>query len=306
MDGKTLNGKCLYTPQGAAREYAAVGCNLYRGCPYRCNYCYNRKGLAAGILGLDHAVLSNAFTDMRYRPKKYAAMTPEEYALHVLTNELARNWDYLKQTGIFMSFTTDPFCLEAFTLTSFAITIAIEMDIPVKVLTKNAELNFLMKEILLESTKDKRDKVAIGYTLTGRDREEPFASPNKMRIEAMKWMKGQGFRTFASIEPIVDFDSSYKMIERSIGCADQYLIGLMSNRGSKYPPYVREECAAFIHRVDELLETKGTASKVYWKQSMKRFMACDDLTMGIMERSSRSVNMDWCLFNQEYSLTGKN
>ena len=23
-----LNGKCLYTPGGAAREYAAVGCNF--------------------------------------------------------------------------------------------------------------------------------------------------------------------------------------------------------------------------------------------------------------------------------------
>ena len=29
MEELILNGKCLYTPGGAAREYAAVGCNGY-------------------------------------------------------------------------------------------------------------------------------------------------------------------------------------------------------------------------------------------------------------------------------------
>ena len=50
MNEKTLNGKCLYTPGGAAREYAAVGCNFYRGCPFQCSYCYNRKGIIPPVV----------------------------------------------------------------------------------------------------------------------------------------------------------------------------------------------------------------------------------------------------------------
>ena len=30
----------IYAPAGRAREYAALACNIYRGCDHRCTYCY--------------------------------------------------------------------------------------------------------------------------------------------------------------------------------------------------------------------------------------------------------------------------
>ena len=30
----------IYTPKGRAREYAALACNIYRGCDHGCTYCY--------------------------------------------------------------------------------------------------------------------------------------------------------------------------------------------------------------------------------------------------------------------------
>jgi len=30
----------IYTPKGRAREYAALACNVYRGCDHQCVYCY--------------------------------------------------------------------------------------------------------------------------------------------------------------------------------------------------------------------------------------------------------------------------
>ena len=37
--------KVIYEPKGKAREYAPLACNLYRGCPHGCRYCYGPKVL---------------------------------------------------------------------------------------------------------------------------------------------------------------------------------------------------------------------------------------------------------------------
>lgn len=133
-----LKGKCLYTPGGAAREYAAVGCNFYRGCPFQCQYCYNRKGMTASVNGLSHAVLSNDFTLEKNRPKKYRHLSPEDYALLVFKRECEKWLGHLRSTGIFFSFTTDPLHEATCRLTIDAALHAAKNDIPVKILTKNA------------------------------------------------------------------------------------------------------------------------------------------------------------------------
>ena len=32
--------KIIYKPRGAAKEYAALALNIYRGCTHGCRYCY--------------------------------------------------------------------------------------------------------------------------------------------------------------------------------------------------------------------------------------------------------------------------
>lgn len=96
-----LNGKCLYTPGGAAREYAAVGCNFYRGCPFRCSYCYNRTGLTAKVNGLPYAYLEDAFSKVSIRPKKYQDMPAADYALVVFKREVDKWLEHLLRYGIF-------------------------------------------------------------------------------------------------------------------------------------------------------------------------------------------------------------
>jgi len=144
MISKVLDGKCLYTPNGAAAEYASVGCNFYRGCPYQCEYCYNRKGRNAKVMGIDHAVLECAFTNMKYRPKKYKHLSGEEYALSVFRHEVDKDLEYLLQTGIFFSFSTDPMSDDCVNLTLQATDYAITKNVPVKILTKNADWSFLL------------------------------------------------------------------------------------------------------------------------------------------------------------------
>lgn len=297
-----INGKCLYTPRGAAREYAEVACNFYRGCPYQCKYCYNRKGITAGTLGGDNPVLMDKFTDLKYRPKRLSHLSPEQYAFHLFREEIVKYARIVKEAGIFFSFTTDPMCLECFALTWMAAEYAIGLGIPVKILTKNAHYNMVQMVLINNIPRTQRCMLSLGFTLTGRDDWEPHADSNLMRIQRMQLFHEMGFRTFASVEPVVDFNSSYSMIQQTVGFCDEFLIGLMSKRPKELTPYDKEECTCFISDVDRLLTDAASNGRlhgrvrVYWKESMRKFMAHDENAMKIIrfekwygERTTKGV-----------------
>lgn len=292
-----VNGICLYTPGGAAREYAAVGCNLYRGCPYQCSYCYNRRGLTAKVMGVDHAILEDKFTNTNNRPKCYRHLSGEEYAYFRFLQEVLKWKDLLRETGIFFSFSTDPLCDDCFNLTWRCISTAVvDYNIPVKVLTKNGWFTYHQNTEIELIPVEYRKFIAFGFTLTGRDDWEGNAPKNIDRIITMSSLHELGFKTFASIEPIVDFESSFRMIQKTLAFCDQYLIGLMSSRKANgLNPYSTEECGQFIRSVVEMC--KGV-THVYWKDSVRKFMADDSASMEIIQEGngSTSVSHDWSLF----------
>lgn len=252
---KTINGKALYTPKGAAREYAAVGCNFYTGCPHNCSYCYLKRGAPSKQLGGTEVSLKKCFKN-------------EAHAKEILEKELDANLEYLQNVGIFLSFTTDPLIKETRSMTSIAITEALIRDVPVMLLTKDA--TFINDECDFMAWMDSinfihRDKIAFGFTLTGRDDMEPGASTNDERIEAMRKMALKGFRTWASIEPIVDFKSSLSVISKSIGFCDMYKVGLMSGVRKDY--YDDEELYAFVAKLATWHDLQNT--KFYIKDSIR-------------------------------------
>lgn len=278
--------KCLYTPKGAAREYAAVGCNFYRGCPYQCQYCYNRKGLTAGVMGIDHAVLESCFVS---RPKSFQKISAENYTRDCFLEEVSHHRQYLQDMGIFFSFSTDPLSADTWKMTMDCAKNAVWYKIPVRILTKNAMYDTvtnpdqeIVRFIEQEIPEYAREMYAFGFTLTGRDDQEPNASTNTARILSMKSLHEMGFKTFASIEPIVDFDSSYRMVKETVGFCDQYMIGLMSSRGTEYPPYEQKDCVKFIQNVMKLLKKQERPAKVYWKKSIRKFVKGSRAAMNVM------------------------
>lgn len=256
MEEIIINGKALYTPKGAAREYAAVGCNFYTGCPHNCDYCYLKRGAPSKQLGGTEVQLKKCFKDVAH-------------AKAILEKELDANLDYLKKVGIFLSFTTDPLIKETRELTSIAITEALMRDIPVMLLTKDA--TFVKDECDFMAWMDAiniihRDKVAFGFTLTGRDDMEPGASSNLERIQAMCAMSKRGFKTWASIEPIIDFNSSLEMIRMTTGFCDHYKIGLRS--GVKRDYYDDDKFMSFLWELVELKENHFMS--FYLKDSIRK------------------------------------
>jgi DNA repair photolyase len=134
--------------------------------------------------------------------------------------------------------------------------------------------------------------VAIGFTLTGRDDLEPGASPNAERIEAMRKLHKAGFKTFTSIEPIIDVQSSLNMIFATAGFCDLYKIGLMS--GKKYDKNELLWLITRCHGFTKIYKEYNFPIRFYFKDSLLK-------TAGISrsELPDNCVTRDYNIFNNK-------
>jgi DNA repair photolyase len=243
---KRFNGKAIKMPKGKAGEYAKYSCNFYVGCSNGCTYCYLRKPPFNNACGGSVPTLAKCFKD-------------EKHALEVFEKELKANLPELQKHGLFFTFTSDPMLQETRMLSTGAATLAVKNRIPVKFLTKVACINFILNWVALTGTD--RSMVAFGFTLTGHDEMEPNASTNAERIEAMRKLHDAGFKTWASIEPVIDFDSSLKMISDSKDFCDLYKIGLES--GKKYD---KVELQHFVSKSISLLTVLRDENELFLRK----------------------------------------
>lgn len=255
---KQFKGKAIYNPAGKAAGYSKWACNFYVGCSNGCTYCYCRKGILSSRMGGDKPTLKKCFKD-------------ETQALEVFEKELKSNLTELQKHGLFFSFTTDPLIEDTWSTTYMAVCKCMDYNIPVKILTKYKK--YIRRFLYNPLRADKFEKmVSIGFTLTGHDELEPNTSTNEDRIEAMKQLHEAGYKTFASIEPIIDLSDSLKMIYDSRYYCDLYKIGLESGR--KYDiPHLWHFINGVInlenlHNFDKIAQNITPAYKVYFKDSL--------------------------------------
>ncbi|MDR0430603.1 MAG: radical SAM protein [Tannerellaceae bacterium] len=235
----------IYESKGKAGEYSKYACNFYVGCSCGCHYCYNKTGRFRATLGGDKPTLKKCFKD-------------EKHALEVFEKELKQNLPELQKHGLFFSFTTDPMTQSTGAMTLAAVYLCGKNNVPVKILTKTTTY---IEQFLCNIIDVNWENIAFGFTLTGRDDLEPNASPNAERIKAMKKLHDAGFKTWASIEPVITFASSFKMVRDSRHFCDLFKIGLES--GKKYDKNVLQR---FIDDVIEYTEYFGC--KLYFKDGL--------------------------------------
>ena len=255
INEKPINGKALYTPKGAAMEYGRIGCNFYTGCPHNCTYCYLKRGAPSKQLGGTEVRLKKCFKD-------------ENDALEVFCKEGRKHIEALRQYGVFFSFTTDPMIPETRDLTLSALNFTMYNGIHAKVLTKDATFIKSKRMLLNMKSNAAKEFVEFGFTLTGRDDMEPNASSNMERIEAMQQLHGLGFKTFASIEPVIDWQHARMVIYLSLNCCDHYKIGLRS--GVKKDYYDLVACGMNIRDLTEQIVKAGHT--VYLKESTRALL----------------------------------
>lgn len=242
-----MSNLCIYRPKGKAGEYAAWACNLYTGCSNACEYCYCRRG-PLGKIWTPEARLKKCFRN-------------EEHAYGVFIQEMETNRDALRREGLFFTFTTDPFLPETRDLTWNCILTATGYGIPVSVLTKRADFIdalFIDKQV-------SRESLAFGFTLTGRDDLEPGASTNLERVAAMRRLHGEGFKTFASLEPVIVPELTLDIYGLLVlnHCCDLVKVGLESGRKEPYDRAAVETLYGVI---------KAGPILSYMKHSVTRFL----------------------------------
>lgn len=190
----------------------------------------------------------------------------------------------LKASGLFFTFTSDPMLPETIDLTTEAVCITLAYGIPVQILTKRADF---LDHPTIQKFKLLSNEIAWGFTLSGHDELEPGASSNVERIHAMKRLHGMGYKTFASIEPVVDFPSAFSMINLTRGICDLYKIGLMS--GKRYTSTERSEA----HFLLELL--KEAPGRYYLKESLIKLLEIDRADLP----ADKFVGVDYNIFNNQ-------
>ncbi|MFW5563431.1 MAG: radical SAM protein [Prevotella sp.] len=255
-----MSNRIIYQPKGAALEYAKWACNLYNGCNHHCQYCYCKQGAWKNVLGVDAPVL------------KSQAGRNEEEAYLLFVRELREHREQIiaDGDGLFFSFSTDPMLREEIALTMRCVQECIIADVPVTILTKATWWTRCGNEFAADYFRQLvawRDYVTIGVTLTGHDELEPGAPSNKERIKLLDHLLHCDIRTFVSLEPVVDFESSLKMILDSLHYTAEYRIGLMSPY--KKDRYDHDKCERFCKKVTELSRQFGFTVK--WKKSIQRF-----------------------------------
>jgi DNA repair photolyase len=253
-------GKIIYNPSGKAGEYSYWAANFYNGCSGDCSYCYMKKPPMNQVWSV--------------KPTLKKSCVSQNHAIEIFQKECFKNKTSLQKHGLFFNFNSDPFLKESFDLNMCCIEQANLMNIPCKVLTKQT---WFVNDYFPKPEVETKH-INFGFTLTGHDELEPGCGTNQSRIYAMRRLKFRGFKTWASIEPIVDLDSSLIMIMQSLKYCDHYKIGLMS--GKKYDI---EKLRLFISAVSMLKK------KIYFKDSILKEAGVDREDL-----PSNCVNRDFC------------
>lgn len=220
--------------------------NFFNGCSNGCAYCYNKRGVASKVCGASMPVMKKGYKD-------------EKELWQAFCTELVKNLNEITKHELFLSFTTDPFLEECMEMTNNILTIAPLIKMHVYILSKTAY------PYNLESFPISK-YIHIGMTLTGCDGMEEYASANETRIDFLRHLHNKGVDTFASIEPIIDFNCSLKMIHWAAPYTNEFRIGLMSPY--KKGRYTKEGMNDFVHRV--LLLQRNYGFEIMWKSSFQK------------------------------------
>ena len=292
---KTL--KILSRPKGNAEEYGKWSVNPYIGCSHGCLYCYLKKGPSGAYLGQDSPVLKKGVVN-------------DEHAIHLAMTEIYANYEeIIRDGGLFMTFTSDP-CTEKTLKIFFEIALesARDLRIPVTILTKSTDFinHWRYMDIasgLLDRDGMVKPRLSFGWTLTGHDELEPNASPNDKRINTMRLVSANGFKTWASIEPVIDFPSSLDMIYQALNAGCQHFkIGLLTNntRVVRKDFQIGEyqfnayDVRDLLHFIEDVMRMTSGKATVYWKQSVRDLLGTDLETK--IDEYPHSVSKDWSMF----------
>lgn len=227
--------RIIYNTTGRAREYSDLAVNLYQGCAHACAYCY-----APDTLHVDRAKFNIV-------PALRGDNTIE------LIERDARDLQSLgDKRPVLMCFTCDPYqpLNDEHGLTRQAIEVLHRYGVPVMILTKGgkrAEQDF---DLLTPF-----DWFGVTLTLVDDDqsrRWEPGAALPQERIISLINAQERGIKTWVSLEPIIDYGQTVRLIRLTFPVVKHYKVGKMNHMPGADLHDWRTIAAGVKHVLDDL------------------------------------------------------
>ena len=196
----------IYEPRGAAREYAPLAVNLYRGCIHGCSYCY----------------VPAIFRESA--EKFHGSVAPRKDILLMLQKDIAKLPNPCPR--VHLCFTCDPYPppeIEA-GITREVLLMFRDAGIPVSVLSKSGQRGLRDLDIL--STMDSEVGVSLTWASdTKRQAWEPFAATVDERLEYLTEAHALGIKTWVSMEPVIEPSEALNILGRLLPICDLVKVG---------------------------------------------------------------------------------
>jgi DNA repair photolyase len=250
----------IYTPNGRAREYAALALNPYIGCDHCCKYCYAPSALQQ---------TRDSFASPRIRPNYFINLEKE-------AAKLVKPGDPVPQ--ILLAFATDPYCHyeQEQQVTSRTLQVLNRHGLSYCVLTKGGTR--ALADLALFKP---RDSFATTMTFINPAKSlewEPGAALPDNRMAALDQFYRHGIETWISLEPVLEPAETLQVIRETYAFTDLYKIGKINH----HPLEKVINWAEFGTQAVELLEKLG-----------KQYYVKDDLAAFGFETGPNRVSREW-------------
>lgn len=240
----------VYEPQGRAREYSELACNLYRGCVHGCKYCF-------------------APACMRATPADWHSKAePRSDVLKKLGKDAAK----LKgdPRRILFSFTSDPYqpLEREVRLTRQALEIIGKYNLRSQVLTKG-HADIIEDDLPLM----RRIGTELGVTLCFvddalRQEWEPQAASVEERLMILRMAHQSGIFTWVSLEPVIDPIQALEVIRIAHPYVRFWKVGKLNHNKAVEAGI---DWKQFLMDVESLL--KQLKADYYIKDDLRQFAA---------------------------------
>ena len=209
----------IYTPKGAAREYAELALNIFKGCQFGCQYCYgpgvmrtSRKNFSSGPM-----IKADFLERLEKDCRKLEGTDPPPVLISFVGDpyQLAPDPDLLNEP-------------QEFWAARDAIKMLMKYEIPFTVLTKGGMAAARDFDLIKEA--DASFGTSLVWTDdTSRQFWEPNAASVKSRSRAIMTAKDMGITTWVSLEPVIDPDQALGVIDRMAMFVDHWKVGKINH-----------------------------------------------------------------------------
>jgi DNA repair photolyase len=236
----------IYHPKGKAGEYADWAANLFTGCSHGCLYCYVP------------AIIHKTREDFaKVEPRKNILSKLEDDACYLcLHPEMGKS--------VFLCFACDPYPPEDQMVTRWAIEILHQNGISVMILTKGGFR--AIRDFDLLTPEDQFGVTLTCLTVAESDKWEPGAASPGQRMLSLKKAHDYGIKTWVSLEPVLNPETTLKIIRETHSFVDMYKVGILN-----YHPHTQSiNWRKFGQDVVELLD--DLKAKYYIKKDLESYL----------------------------------